>query len=103
MTDSYAVGTTRVLDDGLGFLSGSACPHYDEEPTRRPAYRTAVARGELSAGHAADGAAALVFRGAELDEPVSWSDDAAGYRVEPAEDGEASEYPLPPRRLAPVQ
>lgn len=103
MTDSYAVGTTRVLDDGLGLLSGSACPHYDEEPTRRPAYLTAVARGEVSAGYAADGAAALVFRGTELEEVVSWSNDATGYRVEPGENGEASERTLPARRLAQAQ
>ena len=36
ITDSYGVGTARVLDDGLGFLPGSCCPHYDAEEARRP-------------------------------------------------------------------
>jgi dipeptidase E len=35
ITDSYGAGSVRVLDDGLGLLAGSACPHYDEEPARR--------------------------------------------------------------------
>ena len=101
--DVIYVGATQVLDDGLGFLSGSACPHYDEDPTRRPAYRTAVARGEVSPGYAADGAAALIFRGSRLEEVVSWSENATGYRVEPGQNGEATEQALPARRLAPAQ
>ncbi len=103
MTDSFAVGTTQVLDDGLGLLSGSACPHYDEDPTRRPAYRTAVARGEVSPGYAADGAAALVFRDSQLEEVVSWSESATGYHVEPGQNGEATEQALPATRLPPAR
>ena len=33
------------LRDGLGFLPGSACPHYDGEERRRPVYRALVDKG----------------------------------------------------------
>lgn len=43
VTDSF--GGLEVLRDGLGFLKGTACPHYDGEPGRRPAYHRSVAEG----------------------------------------------------------
>jgi peptidase E len=93
VTDSFG---TRLapLHDGLGLLAGTACPHYDGEEQRRPAYRQLVASGELSAGWAADDGAALVFAGTELAEVVSSRPEAAAYRVEP--DGEQR---LPARYL----
>jgi dipeptidase E len=42
------------LHDGLGLLPGSACPHFDGEEQRRPAFRRLVAAGELADGWAAD-------------------------------------------------
>ena len=43
MTDSF--GGVDAIHDGLGLLPGSACPHYDGEPLRRPAYQRAMAAG----------------------------------------------------------
>jgi dipeptidase E len=40
-TDSFGP-TLRSLPDGLGFLSGSACPHYDAHLERRPLFRRLV-------------------------------------------------------------
>ncbi len=60
ITDSFGP-QLDPLDDGLGFLPGSACPHYDGEDRRRPVYRAAVAAG-FPAGYAADDQAALVSR-----------------------------------------
>ena len=59
VTDSF--GALAPLDDGLGLLAGSACPHYDGENERRPAYRRLIEAGELGGGVAADDGAALVF------------------------------------------
>ena len=78
-TDSF--GDVAALRDGLGFLAGSACPHYDGEPTRRPTYQRLVAGG-LPGGVAADDGAAFHFAGRRLVEVVSSRPDAAGYRVE---------------------
>ena len=41
VTDSFGPGL-QGMRDGLGFLPGSACPHYDGEEQRRPRYREAM-------------------------------------------------------------
>jgi peptidase E len=80
VTDSFGPAL-RPLGDGLGFLSGSFCPHYDGEPARRPAYTRLVREGVLPDGYAADDDAAFHFEGTELREVVSQRDGAQGYRV----------------------
>jgi dipeptidase E len=80
-TDSFGL-TLAPLHDGLGFLPGSACPHYDGEPQRRPLYRSLV-DGGFPPGWAADDDAAIHFRGGEPVETVALRAGAAAYRVEP--------------------
>ena len=96
-TDSFGPDLD-VLTDGLGFLAGSHCPHYDGEAQRRPKYHRLVADGRLPAGYAADDGAALVFDGTELREVVASRPDATAYRVEAVE-GVARETRLPARYL----
>ena len=48
VTDSF--GPQLEAMDCLGFLAGSACPHYDGEERRRPRYRELV-DGGLPGGH----------------------------------------------------
>jgi dipeptidase E len=79
VTDSF--GGLEPLDDGLGLIDASACPHYDGEAERRAAYQRAIAGG-LPAGYAADDGAALHFRGTDLIEVVSSRPAAGAYRVE---------------------
>lgn len=83
VTDSF--GALRGLADGLGFLGGSFCPHYDSELDRRPIYRRLVANG-MAPGLAVDDDGALVFHDGELQEVVSQRAGARGYRV--TSDGE---------------
>lgn len=78
LTDSF--GGLDALKDGLGFLKGSACPHYDGEPERRETYHQLIAGGTPS-GYAADDGAALHFVGRRLHEVVSSRPAAAAYRV----------------------
>jgi peptidase E len=85
------------MPDGLGFLPGSACPHYDGEELRRPRYHELVRSG-FPAGVAADDGAGLVFRGTELAEVVSCFDGSTAYRVELV-DGDVRETPLDARLL----
>src|SRR5215472_4861993 len=56
VTDSFGPQLAGMRD-GLGFLPGSACPHYDGEDRRRPAYTSMVADG-FPPGIALDDAAA---------------------------------------------
>jgi dipeptidase E len=83
VTDSF--GPQLESMDCLGFLPGSACPHYDGEERRRPRYRELV-DGGLSDGIAADDGAALRYVGTELHEVVSCRPGATAYRV--TRDGE---------------
>ena len=73
------------MRDGLGFLAGSACPHYDGEALRRPRYRELVAGG-FPEGLAADDGVGLHYVGTELREVVTCRPGAAAYRV--TRDGE---------------
>jgi dipeptidase E len=84
VTDSFGP-QLEGMRDGLGFLAGSACPHYDGEERRRPVYRQLVAEG-FPAGLALEDAAAARFSGGELAEVVAAAPGARGYRVGP--DGE---------------
>ena len=87
VTDSFGTELTS-LDDGLGFLPGSHCPHYDGEPQRRPRYEQLVGSGRLPGGVAADDGVALRYRHDELVEVVSSRPDAGTYRIQP--DGQDS-------------
>jgi len=95
VTDSY--GGLAAIKDGLGFIDGTACPHYDGEEMRRPAYHRFIREG-LDGGYAADDGVALHFRGAELAQVVSSRAGAAAYRVEVV-DGHVAEKRLDTRFL----
>ncbi len=83
VTDSF--GPQLEGMDCLGFLGGSACPHYDGEERRRPRYHELVAGG-FPAGIAADDGVGLHYVGTELAEIVTCRPGAAAYRV--TRDGE---------------
>ena len=80
VTDSF--GPLRDLQDGLGFLPGSACPHHDGEAKRRPTYHDLVRRRVLPAGVAADDGAAVHYVGTTIHRCVASRPNAKAYRVE---------------------
>ena len=96
VTDSF--GPLAALRDGLGFLPGSACPHYDGEKDRRPTYQGLV-RGGFPAGYAADDGAALHFVDTDLAACVASRPMARGYRL-CAESDTIAETPLSVRLLS---
>jgi dipeptidase E len=81
VTDSFGLELAPM--ECLGFLPGSACPHYDGEERRRPVYTRLVAEG-LAPGVAADDDVALHYVGTELREAVTSREGAAAYHVEPS-------------------
>ena len=80
VTDSF--GALQELRDGLAILPGSACPHYDGEPNRRPTFHRLVRDGTLPAGVAADDGAAIHFVGRKILRCVASRPNAKSYRVE---------------------
>jgi dipeptidase E len=79
VTDSFGP-QLEGMADGLGYLAGSACPHYDGEERRRPRYRELVDSG-FPEGVAADDGVGLHYVGTELREVVACRRGAAAYRV----------------------
>jgi dipeptidase E len=92
VTDSFGPQLDGMRD-GLGFLPGSACPHYDGGELRRPRYRELVDAG-FPAGYAADDGVGLHFTGVDLTEVVTAEPGKRAYRVEPG-----SETPIEARAL----
>lgn len=97
LTDSYNTNDCDPLTDGLALLAGSACPHYDGEPTRRRAYLRMVGK-ELPDGYAAYDGVGLLFNDGHLVETVSSRASGRGFRVQATADGSA-EHPLRVRHL----
>ncbi|HLW47753.1 MAG TPA: peptidase E [bacterium] len=97
LTDTFGL-PLRLQRDGLGFLAGSFCPHYDGEKHRRPAYHTAVADGSIPPGLAADDGVAVTYRGTEIAEIVASRPAARAWRVERTAGG-VREAEIVPRYL----
>ena len=83
VTDSF--GPQLEGMDCLGWLAGSACPHYDGEELRRPRYRELV-DGGMKDGIAAEDGVAVRYAGTEIVEIVTCRPGTAAYRV--TRDGE---------------
>lgn len=96
LSDAWADRLVTV--PGLGLLPGSCCPHYSNEPERRPAFQQMVARGEIGPGIAIDDGAAVHFRGIEIAAIVTARPEANAYAVVPA-NGAAGETPLSGARV----
>jgi peptidase E len=92
VTDSF--GPLRDLQDGLGLLPGSACPHYDGEARRRPTFHRLVGDGMLPAGLAADDGAAVHFVNRRILRCIASRPKAKVYRVE-RRHGQVVETALP--------
>jgi len=96
LTDSFGM-PFRALNDGLGFVRGACCPHYDGEKERRPVLIRLIKRGFPPTLALDDGAAAH-FVGTRLAEVVSSRQKARATRVE-LRSGAVVEKLLPVRYL----
>jgi len=96
ITDSVP-GTLSPLPC-LGWLPGSACPHYDGEAERRPAFHRLLAEGRIPPGYAADDGVALHFVDDALVHVVASRPTAKAFRLS-IQDGAVLEVALPVRVL----
>lgn len=78
---------------GLGFLPGSACPHYDGEPERRPTYLRMVENGEVVPGIALCDSAAAHYVDGTLKQVVIARPDAKAFYVGKT-NGKTEEKPI---------
>lgn len=91
VTDSiWPLGSIK----GLGFLKGSACPHYDGEAERRPTYMQMVKNGDTIAGLAFQDYAGAHYVDGELKQIITSRPNANVYHVS-LKDGKAVENALP--------
>lgn len=84
-TDSFGP-ELRPVTNGLAFLPGSTCPHYDSEERRRPLYQSLVRSGVIPPGTATDDGVGLHYVGTELRTVLTDRASGAAWRVE--QDGE---------------
>ncbi|TMF59218.1 MAG: peptidase E [Chloroflexi bacterium] len=80
VTDSFTP-ELGALRDGLGILSGSACPHYDTQEARRPVYAREIAAG-LPPGIALEDGVAARYDDERLVEVVSARADGRAFAVD---------------------
>jgi peptidase E len=98
LTDSFGL-SLAPLKDGLRFLSGSFCPHYDSESLRRPRYEEVVGSGALPEGYAADDGVGLMFEGRDLKEVVASMPGQHAYLVQRRRGASVEETQLRARLL----
>ena len=80
VTDSFTPNL-GALRDGLGILSGSACPHYDSQEARRPVFAREIAAG-LPPGIALEDGVAARYDDERLVEVVSARADGRAFFVD---------------------
>jgi peptidase E/acetyl esterase/lipase len=96
ITDSRPERLTGL--ECLGFLKGSACPHYRFEPNRKPTYHKLILSGEVKDGIACDDFAGLVYENEQLARVISSSPKITAYHVR-RQDGKIVEEALKPIAL----
>jgi len=97
LSDSYSPGLTAI-GDGLGFLPGSFCPHFDSESSRRPRYHELVGSGQLPDGYASDDGVGLVFSDTTFSEAIAAMPESRAFRVARGPNG-IEETSIKPRLL----
>ncbi len=96
VTDSFGP-ELQPMKNGLGFLPGSHCPHFDSEANRRPVYTGRIASGDLPPGIAADDGVALLYHGDRLIETVTSRPGGKAWKVDSSGQATGIEpKPLPP-------
>ena len=65
----------------MNIIKGTCCPHYDEEPERRPTVKKLTVSKKLKNVYAVDGGAALHIKNEKLFKSVVFKKDKSSYDV----------------------
>jgi len=90
ITDSWA--EDLVVMDCLGFIGGACCPHYDEEPQRKPSLNKFLTKKVLNSCYAVDGGCALHIQDEKAFKSVVFSKNKNSFLVE-LKDNKVAEKP----------
>ena len=90
ITDSWAEDL-KVMDC-LGFIEGACCPHYDEEPQRKPSLNKFITEKALKSCYAVDGGCALHIEDEKEFKSVVFSKNKNSFLVE-MKDNKVAEKP----------
>ena len=90
ITDSWAEDL-KVMDC-LGFIEGACCPHYDEEPQRKPSLNKFITEKVLKSCYAVDGGCALHIEDEKEFKSVVFSENKNSFLVE-MKDNKVTEKP----------
>ena len=90
ITDSWAEDLKVI--DCLGFIEGACCPHYDEEPQRKPSLNKFITEKVLKSCYAVDGGCALHIEDEKEFKSVVFSKNKNSFLVE-MKDNKVAEKP----------
>ena len=90
VTDSWA--EDLKIMDCLGFIEGACCPHYDEEPQRKPSLNKFITEKALKSCYAVDGGCALHIEDEKEFKSVVFSKNKNSFLVE-MKDNKVAEKP----------
>ncbi len=80
ITDSWA--SNLKIMPCLNFIKGTCCPHYDEEPERKPAVKNFLLKNKIKNVYAVDGGAALHIKDEKIFKSVIFKKDKSSYLVD---------------------
>ena len=80
ITDSWA--SNLKMMPCLNFVKGTCCPHYDEEPERKPAVKNFLLRSKTKNVYAVDGGAALHIKDEKIFRSVIFKKNKSSYLVD---------------------
>ena len=80
ITDSWA--SNLKMMPCLNFVKGTCCPHYDEEPERKPAVRNLLLRNKIKNVYAVDGGAALHIKDEKIFKSIIFKKNKSSYLVD---------------------
>jgi aminopeptidase N len=80
ITDSWA--SNLKIMPCLNFVKGTCCPHYDEEPERKPVVKNFLLKNKIKNVYAVDGGAALHVKDEKIFKSVIFKKNKNSYLVE---------------------
>ena len=80
ITDSWA--SNLKMMPCLNFVKGTCCPHYDEEPERKPAVKKLLLINKIKNVYAVDGGAALHIKDGKVFKSVIFKKKMSSYLVD---------------------